>query len=806
MKKGHFDEAAREYVITDPRTPVRWINYVGGLEFGGFLDHTGGGVICSQDPALNRITRYFSILPPSQFNGETAYIREKTASGWEIFSPYWVPTLEKDASYRCRVGLGYSVYEHELRGVRCEVTAFVPQKDRVLVRRYKITNTGTRPRTLDICPVVEYSHFDALKQLTNADWVPQTVQGRAAKTASGIPFLTQYAFMHKEQRMNFFASSRPASSWQTDRQRFLGNDGWGTWARPGELENEELDDYQAERGDIVSALLVPLGTLGPGESVEFHTILSQAPTTADCAKLAEGWLKPDYPGQEFAALKAYWDQYLQTLQIESPDPAFNAMVNIFNPRQSWVTKNWSRYLSLYQLGFGSRGIGCRDTAQDILATFAFDPGGSRGLLELLLGIQNIDGSAMHQVNPLSGEASIGDAAEGENRPTYYGDDHLWLVLAAAKYLKETFDLDFLSKKIPFYQKDRSGKPVDSASVLDHLKRALDFTWGNRGSHGLPLLGYADWNDTVNLPTGAESIFNACLYGRALQEAAWIASKIGDSDLVALCEKRHTEMADILNRQAWDGEWYTRYFDEQGRPIGSHVNEKGKIYTNAQSWAVLSGLASGDRGRQALDSVRKHLYTTKGIKLSAPGYDGYDEHIGGVSTYPPGAKENGGIFLHANPWVIIAETMTGRADRAFEYYMNINPAAKNEAIGEYELEPYVFAQNILGDEHPQFGLGRNSWLSGTSSWMYQAASEYIVGVRADGDGLIVDPCIPGTWKGLTVTRKFRGKYVRIRIVNQSSEGRCVKSATLDGSALTSENGKLRIPYSALGNTSEIVAIL
>jgi cellobiose phosphorylase len=318
-------------------------------------------------------------------------------------------------------------------------------------------------------------------------------------------------------------------------------------------------------------------------------------------------------------------------------------------------------------------------------------------------------------------------------------------------------------------------------VRDHLRRAVEFTRGDVGQHGLPLLGFADWNDTMNLPTGAESIFTACLYGKALLDLIELGQYEGDQAAVEQFSAYHAEMAARLNAQAWDGAWYVQYFDAEGQPLGSHQNPTGQIYSYGQAWAVLSGFA-GDRAVTALESVFQRLNTRNGIKVSAPGFNGFDPKIGGMSTYPPSTKENGGIFLHINPWVMIAETLVGHGDRAFQYYNQINPAAKNDKIEEYECEPYVYAQNILADEHPQFGLARNSWLSGTASWVYQAATQYILGLQPTYEGLKIAPCIPAAWDGFSVTRRYRGAIYAITVTNPDHHCRGVRTVIVDGQPL------------------------
>jgi len=505
----------------------------------------------------------------------------------------------------------------------------------------------------------------------------------------------------------------------------------------------------------------------------------------------------------FAELSAFWDRYLSVIRVETPDAAFNSMLNLHNPRQCFTTKTWSRYLSLYQLGYGSdRGIGFRDSSQDVMGVIPQIPEEARELIEKLLSVQSRDGSAYHQFNPLTMAAGRGDSMEYEDRPHWYSDDHLWIVLAVAAYAKETGNYAFLDKTVPFYEKDKAEKPLETGSVLEHLFRGVFFTRSHTGAHGLPLLGFADWNDTVNLPAGAESLFTAHLYGWALRELADLCACLGNHGKTAELLQWYGEMQEAVLASAWDGDWFVRYFNADGTPIGSAKNEYGKLWLNAQSWAVLSGFGDSEgKGRKAMDAVAKHLATEKGIKLSWPGYNGYDREKGGVTTYPPGAKENGGIFLHPNPWAIIAETLLGEGDKAFDYYRRINPAAKNAIADEYECEPYCYAQNILADEHPNFGLGRNSWLSGTSSWMYQTGVKHILGIRPEHGGLLIDPCIPRDWEGFSVIRHCRGAEYRISVKNPGRVSKGVASLTVDGNKVEGN----RVPWFESG-THEIEAIL
>ncbi|MDK2980427.1 MAG: cellobiose phosphorylase [Chloroflexota bacterium] len=782
MQYGHFDTQAREYVITNPRTPVKWINYIGTRAFGGFVDHTGGALICRDDPALNRITKYVQQMPASDFKGETTYLRIHRAQGYQLLSPWFVPGLTELAHFECHVGLGYTRLVSECAGLRADMTVFVPRGAHVELRSLTVTNIGDQPLTVDAIPLVEFTHPDALQQFTNADWIPQTMRARAVQDED-IAVLLEYPFMWRDRRCNYLSANLPASSYETDRAHFLGAHEYGSFAHPLSLEGTELGCHQAERGNIIGALLCPLGELAPGAGRRLITQLGQVDGQWQDARAEMArWRNPQAVDAALAELADFWQDYLSAQQVHTPDADMDCMLNLFNPRQCYVTKTWSRYLSSYQLGMGARGIGMRDSAQDVLGVLPSVAEEGAKQLRMLLRYQLPSGACMHQFNPLSGIANEGDSLEMEDRPHFYSDDHLWLILAVTAYLKESGDFDFLDEVIPFYDPKQPEKGIEPQSVRTHLARGLAFTQSHLGRHGLPLLGFADWNDTVNLPEGAESLFTANLYGWALREYGELLAYLGDEETSRVCRADYRAMQTVVESCAWDGEWYLRYFDESGQPLGSTQNEYGKLYLNGQSWPVISGFAAPQRAFQAMDAVNERLNTQYGIKLSWPGFNGYDAHYGGVTTYPPGAKENGGIFVHPNPWAMMAEALLGNGERAYQYYRQVNPAARNDMIEIYECEPYVYAQNILSDEHPQFGLARNSWLSGSAAWNYVAATQYILGIRPEYDGLRVDPCIPAGWDGFRVTRRFRGATYDIQVHNPTHVCKGVARMTLDGQAL------------------------
>jgi len=783
MNCGYFDDEKKEYIINTPKTPAKWINYIGTLDFGGFVDQTGGGVICSKDPALNRITKYIPQLPLSDMNGETLYIRFRNKKGdYELFSPFYTPVLKESDSFECAVGLGYNRWKTVYRGITTEITVFSPAKSKRIIRDITVTNNTASELELDIIPVVEYTHFDALKQFTNADWVPQTMESYVLETSEGKIILGQSAYMMKGRYVNYVTSNYKVDSFETDRTRFLGESGYGSWQNPKALDQENLSSYCAERGDNIAALMHHMGKIAVGASVNLITQLGQTDDIQNEIEEIEKYRNKKNVEIALGEMADYWNKFLSTLKVNTPSETFDSMINIHNPRQCYMTKNWSRYLSLYQLGLGARGLGFRDSSQDVMGVLPQIPEEAKELIGRILSTQKRNGSAMHQFFPLTMKANEGDSREENDRADYYGDDHLWIIIAVCEYIKETGDLAFLQENISFYDKDSQGRTIEEGTVLEHLKRGLRFTWENRGNHKLPLLGFADWNDTVNLPIGAESLFIASQFGVALKEIIPLCEKIGD-EMSSTFHTWYIEMKQIVDKEGWDGEWYRRYYDHKGNPLGSTANKKGKIFTNGQSWPVMSGFSEGEKRDKALESVYKYLNTSKGIKLSTPGYEGYDRSVGGVTTYRPGAKENGGIFLHSNPWVIIAETIRGNGNRAFEYYNQINPAVKNDIIEEYEIEPYCYAQNILGDEHRQFGLGRNSWLSGTASWMYQAGTKYILGIKPAIEGLEINPCIPEEWDGFQAERKFRRNIYKIDVKNPDHISKGIKSIIVDGKEIS-----------------------
>ncbi len=783
MKYGYFDEGAKEYVVTRPDTPTPWINYIGGGKYGGIVSNTGGGYSFHKDPQNRRITRYRYNSIPMDRPGRYVYIRD--AATGEYWNPGFQPSGRKLDSYSCRHGMGYTVLEGEYNGVAAGVTYFVPDDKDFEIWLLKINNLTSVSKKLQIFSYAEFCFWDAIMDQQNVDWVQQINQCRYD---NGI--ITWYPH-YISNNASYFATGAEVSSYDTNLEAFIGK--YRSEANPMAVEQGACSNSISLRTNGVGAFCNEMELAG-GETREIVFILGYTENRAEVRKEIEAYLDPHEAGQAFERLNRYWEGYTGKLHVDTPDRDMNLFVNMWNQYQCKTTFNWSRFVSLYQLGLG-RGMGIRDSAQDTLGVMHTIPGQSKELIVKLLQCQYTDGRAYHLFFPLTGEGGVGDAPV--KKFDWYSDDHLWLILAVNAYVKETGDFAFLDQEVLYNDKKTS------ATVWEHLAKALEFTDCWKGPHNIALAGRADWNDTLNLDTGkgiAESVFTSMLFCRAAVEMMELSGYLGRKDDGVRFDGMYVQMKNAINETCWDGEWYKRAFDDESRPLGSKENDFGKIFINSQSWAILGKVCDGERTTKCLDSINKYLNTKYGIVSMYPAYTQHDNTKGGITTYPPGAKENGGIFCHTNPWVMIAEIMTGNGERAFEYYKQILPARRNNDADLLEVEPYVYPQNILGKEHPQFGIGRNSWLSGTAAWNMVASSQYILGIRPGYDCLLVDPCIPSSWDGFRATRVFRGAEYSIEVKNPSHVCSGVSKITVNGSDVD------RIPVLPEGSKAYVVVEL
>ena len=793
MRYGNFDDDRREYVITRPDTPLPWINYLGTDEFFGVISNTAGGYCSYRDARLRRITRYRYNSVPTDSGGRYIYLRDDDSG--EYWSPSWQPTQRNLDAYECRHGLSYTQITSSYLGVRAACLYFVPIGETLEAWRLSVSNERDVAVRLSVFSSVEFCLWDALDDATNFQRNYSTGE---VEVADGVIYhRTEY----RERRNHFayFACSEPLAGFDTQRDTFLGP--YRGWDRPLAVERGESFQSIAHGWSPHGSHHVRL-TLAPGETRQVVFLLgywenprdqkfdppgSEILNKALVRPLIDRWLRPATIADAFDRLRASWDGLLSGLRVESPDADTNRMVNIWNPYQCMLTFAMSRSASLFESGVG-RGMGFRDSSQDLLGLVHMAPQRARVRITDLAGTQLASGGSYHQFQPLTGRGN-NEIGSGFN------DDSLWLVLGVAAYLKETGDFTILDEPVPY------DNAAGSATALyEHLQRSMCYTLGRLGPHALPLIGRADWNDCLNLNCFsdtpgesfqttankeggvAESVFIAGLFVLAARELAEIAERRGSTTDAAGYRAQADEMTGAIVEHGWDGAWFRRAYDYFGNAVGSAANEQGKIFVEPQGICVMSGVGiDNEMAVSALDSVRGHLTTEHGIVLLHPAYTRYDPSLGEITSYPPGYKENAGVFCHTNPWVMIAEAMIGRGDAAFDYYKRINPSAREKLSEIHRCEPYVYAQMIAGKDAPTHGEAKNSWLTGTAAWNFVAITQWILGIRAEYDGLRIDPVLPARWPGYTATRRFRGATYRIRVRHQG--GGRTRDLLVDGEPIT-----------------------
>jgi cellobiose phosphorylase len=784
MRYGYFDDDRREYVITRPDTPVPWINYLGTDRHFGTVSNTAGGFSWHLDARLRRLTRYRYNNVPGDAGGRYLYLRDD-ATG-EYWSPSWQPTRTPLDDYECRHGLSYTAIRSARSGIAAKTVYFVPRGENLEVWRVAVTNDRETTAELSLFSSVEFALWDAQDDTTNYQRNYSTGE---VEVADGVIYhKTEY----RERRDHFayFACSAPLAGFDTQREAFLGP--YRGFHEPLRVERGELTNSIAHGWSPHGAHHVRL-TLEPGETREVIFLLGYWENPRDAKFESAGvinkasvrpvidrWLDPRTVRHAFADLKTYWDGLLGALHVDTPDTDSNRMVSIWNAYQCLVTFNMSRSVSSYETGI-SRGMGFRDSCQDLLGAVQLAPEPARERILDLAATQFASGGAYHQYQPLT---KTGNDAVGSG----FNDDPLWLVLGVAAYLKETGDTTILDERVPF-------SDAGEATLYGHLERSVQYTLDRIGPHGLPLIGRADWNDCLNLncfsdtpgesfqttenqPGGvAESVFIAGLFTLAAKELAAIAALTGRGADADAYRADAEKMAAVTAEHGWDGDWFLRAYDHFGNPVGSAKNPEGQIFLEPQGMCVMAGIGmtASERGdvpgdspgpatlaEQALASVKERLATPHGIMLLQPAFTTYQVQLGEISSYPPGYKENASVFCHTNPWVMIAAAMTGDGDAAFDYYRRINPSAR-ESIGElHRCEPYVYAQMIAGRDAPTHGEAKNSWLTGTAAWNFVAITQWILGIRPELDGLRIDPVIPSGWPGFTATRRFRRATYEITV--------------------------------------------
>jgi cellobiose phosphorylase len=794
MRYGHFDDANREYVIERPDTPLPWFNYLGSEDYFGLISNTAGGYSFFKDARLRRVSRYRYNNVPTDYGGRLLYIRENNTTASDtpaIWCPTWQPMHSPLDTYECRHGLGYTIIRSALGGLEARVRYFVPLGESLEIWELSITNQRSRRASLSVFSAVEFCLWDAWDDQTN--FQRNLSIGEVEVEDDVIYHKSEY----RERRNHFayFACSEPLAGFDTQREVFLGRyRGWDSPAavEAGHLFNSIASGWHPIGAHHVRVELMPgeqrtiiflLGYFENSPAEKFDPPESQALDKRRVRRIIERYRRAGEVEQAFHSLRVRWDDLIGRFRVSTPDEHTNRMVNIWNPYQNMVAFNVSRSASAFESGVG-RGIGFRDANQDLLGFVHLDQGRARRRLIDLAATQLVDGGAYHQYQPLT---KLGNHAIGSG----FNDDPLWLVLATAAYIKETGDWGVLDERAPYENRHGTEEPL-----YDHLQRSIHYTLERLGPHGLPLIGRADWNDCLNLNCysetpgqsfqttanrdgrTAESIFIAGLFLLAAQDMAGMAEHIArERDVPALLLAAQ-QLKQAALTAGWDGEWFRRAYDDAGHPIGSHECDEGQIYIEPQGICAMAGLGLDDgRAQKALDSVAARLATPHGIVLLQPAYSRYYLHLGEISSYPPGYKENAGVFCHTNPWIMIAEARLGRGDRAHEYYLRINPSARERLSEIHRCEPYVYAQMIAGRDAPTHGEAKNSWLTGAAAWNYVAITQWILGIRPSFDGLVVAPVMPAEWDGFRAERIFRGVAYHIS-VERLGPGNSV-SLTVDG---------------------------
>ncbi len=807
MKFGYFDDDNKEYVITTPETPYPWINYLGSQEFFSLISNTAGGYSFFKDAKLRRITRFrYNNVPLDLGGGRYFYLKEED----DFWSPGYAPAKRELDFYECRHGMGYTTITGKRKGLKAKVTFFVPLDYNGEVHKVSITNESDKEKKVTLFSFIEWCLWNAQDDSTNFQRNFST--GEVEVKGSVIYHKTEY----KERRDHyaFYSVNTPITGFDSDRETFLGTyggfespkvvkegrsknsvaDGWSPIAshsiemrlKPGEtkdfvfvlgyVENEHDQKWEYQVGKVDTEGLLQSTWAPNGSNVinkkKAEEMIAKFKTAADADR-------------ELARLKDNWNQLLSKYTLSSADDKLNRMVNIWNQYQCMVTFNLSRSASYFESGIG-RGMGFRDSNQDLLGFVHQIPDRARERIIDLASTQLPDGGAYHQYQPLTKK---GNDEIGGN----FNDDPLWLILAVVAYIKETGDYDILSVNTPYDNKEELAMPLS-----DHLKRAFDHVINNVGPHGLPLIGRADWNDCLNLncfstESGesfqtvtskdgkvAESVMIAGMFTFIGEEYARLMEKMGKEEEAKRAFDEVEKMREVIMRDGYDGEWFLRAYDDYGKKIGSKECEEGKIFIESQGFCVLGkcGIEDG-KAAKALESVDKYLGTKYGLVLNNPAFTRYYVEYGEISTYPAGYKENAGIFCHNNAWIICAEAAMGHGDKAFDYYTRIAPAYTEEYSEVHRLEPYVYAQMVAGKDARRFGEAKNSWLTGTASWNFVAISQYILGIKPEFDGLMIDPSIPAEWDQYEVVRVFRGDTFKITVKNPDHKSSGITSLVVDG---------------------------
>ena len=790
MKYGVFNDTAREYVIATPKTPLPWINYLGSRDFFRLISNTAGGYCFYKDAKLLRLTRYRYNENPLDTNGHYFYIRDHS-SVWNIG---WQPMRVDLDRYLCRHGMGYTILESAKDGLFAKQETFVPVDENCELTRVSLTNETNAEKQIDLFSAIEFCLWNAMDDMSN--FQRNYSIGEVEVEGSRIYHKTEY----RERRNHYavYAVNAPVDGFDTDRTAFCGS--YHSFSDPQAVFAGESKNSVAHGWQPIGSHHIRL-TLAPGETKRYIFVLGYcenpvaekfiAPNVINKApsdRLLEKFSSDAQFDAAFAALADHWERLLSRFTVQTGDEKLDRMVNIWNQYQCMVTFNMSRSASYFESGLG-RGMGFRDSCQDLLGFVHLIPERARERILDIAATQFPDGSAYHQYQPLTkrGNADVG---------TGFNDDPLWLIAGTAAYLRETGDFSILDEMVDF-----DNDPALAQPLMEHLRRSFQYTVTHKGPHALPLIGRADWNDCLNLncfstepgesfqtfgpnegPV-AESVFIAGMFVKYGEEYAVLCDHMGLIDEAAAARKEVKTMYDAVLNAGWDGEWFRRAYDALGNPVGSQLCDEGQIFIEPQGMCVMAGIGVEEGlAARALVSVKERLDTKHGIVLQQPAYTRYHVELGEISSYPPGYKENAGIFCHNNPWVSCAETVLGHGDRAFEVYTRTCPAYVEEISDTRRTEPYVYCQMVAGCDAPTFGEGKNSWLTGTAAWTFMNVSQYILGIRPTLEGLAIDPCLPSSIKGFTCERLYRGVRYHITVQRPDGVSKGVRSVVVDGKSI------------------------
>ena len=811
MQFGHFDDQNREYVIETPETPYPWINYLGSEDFFGIISNTGGGYNFYKDARMRRITRFRYNNVPIDDGGRYYYI----VDGNDVWNPGYKPCRTELDSYECRHGMGYTTIISSKNGVVAEQLAFVPLGYKGEINRITLENTSAEVKTLKLFSLREWCLWDASDDMLNFQRNFST--GQVEVQGSAIYHKTEYR--ERRNHYAFFSVNHAIAGFDTQLEEFLGM--YNGFDKPDVVfsgkasKNSEAHGWQPCASHSIEVTLQPgqkqsfiyiLGycELAEEDKWESPDVINKTPAKAMMAQFASD----EQVDAALAALSLHWDRLLSIYKVDIADEKTARMVNIWNPYQCMVTFNMSRSASYFESGVG-RGLGFRDSSQDLLGFVHQIPERARERILDIAATQFRDGGCYHQYQPLTkkGNNDIGGG---------FNDDPLWLIAGTAAYIKETGDFTILDEQTAY-----DCNPNDTGSLLEHLEASFNHVVNNKGPHGLPLIGRADWNDCLNLNCHsttpgesfqtfgthdgrvAESVLIAGMFVSIGPELIELYERTGNTAGVKAAREEIDAMRAAVLESGYDGDWFLRAYDAFGAKIGSNECEEGKIFIEPQGYCVMAGIGVEDgRAQRALDSVRDILEFEHGIVLNQPAYTKYYSNLGECSSYPPGYKENGGVFCHNNPWIMIAETVLGHGTRAFDLYKKICPAYRERISEIHRNEPYVYSQMIAGKDSYRKGEAKNSWLTGTAAWNFVAISQAILGIKPDYDGLCIDPCIPAEWDGYTISRVFRGITYVIRVANPNHVEKGISRILIDGAAVA---GNI-LPLFDAGSTHNVEVVL